>query len=462
MKQKQVEDIFRNAAIPEAVLQNAVPAMLAMLMVLIYNLADTFFIGQTHDALQVAAVSLATPVFLIFMSVGSVFGIGGTSVISRAIGEGRQDYAKKVCAFCMWGCVAAGLLLSACFLIFMDQILTWIGASADTWQYAKTYLMIVSLCGPFATVANCYSNVIRAEGQSGKAMMGQVLGNLFNIVLDPVFILLLGWNIAGAAVATVIGNVVAACYYIHYFLRGNSSLSIRLKDVTCKEKVLWNVFAIGIPASLGSLLMSLSQIVMNSLMTDYGDMALAAIGVAMKVTMITGMICIGFGQGVQPLLGYCVGAKLWKRFKKVMTFSLLFSLGLSVGMTELCYGLATQIVQAFLTEPEAFQYAVRFVYILLTTSFLFGVFYVFGNALQAMGAAKEALLINLSRQGLIYIPALFLMNAAIGMNGLIWAQPVADLLSTVMVAILYVRTVRNMQKRTEQAAAKNTIGYCQV
>ena len=220
MNEKQSMDIFEKAPVSTAVLKNAVPAMAAMLMVLVYNLADTFFIGQTHDDLQVAAVSLATPVFLIFMSVGTVFGIGGTSVISRAMGEGRPEYAKRVCSFCMWSCVAVGLVMSALFLIFMDQILWLVGASADTWHFARTYLTIVSLSGPFVLIANCYSNVIRAEGRSGTAMMGQLLGNLLNVVLDPIMILAFGWEIAGAAIATVIGNVVGAGYYILYFLRG--------------------------------------------------------------------------------------------------------------------------------------------------------------------------------------------------------------------------------------------------
>ena len=182
-------EIFHKAPVPKAVLTNALPAMAAMLMVLVYNLADTFFIGQTHDVLQVAAVSLATPVFLIFMSMGTIFGIGGTSVISRAMGEGKQEYAKKVCAFCMWGCVGTGVALSVLFLIFMDQILLLVGASADTWEYTRTYLTIVAFCGPFVLISNCYSNVIRAEGQSGRAMMGQLIGNLLNVILDPVMIL---------------------------------------------------------------------------------------------------------------------------------------------------------------------------------------------------------------------------------------------------------------------------------
>ena len=445
MENKQTTEIFEKAPVSKAVFQNALPAMAAMLMVLIYNLADTFFIGQTHDALLVAAVSLATPVFLIFMSVGTIFGMGGTSVISRALGEGRAEHAKKVCSFCMWSCVLVGVAMSALFLVFMDQILTLVSASPDTWVPAKTYLTIVSLSGPFVLIANCYSNVIRAEGQSSRAMMGQLLGNLLNVVLDPIMILLFGWGIAGAAIATVLGNIVGAGYYLLFFLRGKSSLSISIRDFTVKDKVLSGVLSIGIPAALGSLMMSVSQIVVNSQMAAYGDMALAGIGVAMKVTMITGMVCMGIGQGGQPLLGYCVGARLWERFKQVLRFSLLFALALSAVMTALCYLFTGQIVRVFLTDATAFDYAVEFSHTLLTTSALFGVFYVFVNTLQAMGAAAGALVVNLSRQGLIYIPALFLMQAAVGITGLAWAQPVADLLSTALVAVLCLREIRKME-----------------
>ncbi len=444
MNNSNAVEIFEKAPVPKAVLKNALPAMAAMLMVLIYNLADTFFIGQTHNDILLAAVSLATPVFLIFMAVGTVFGMGGTSVISRALGEGRTEYAKKVCSFCMWGCIVVGITISALFLIFMDSILALVGASADTWEPAKTYLAIVAFGGPFVLISNCYSNVIRAGGNSTQAMTGQLLGNLVNVVLDPIMILGLNWGIAGAAIATVIGNVLGAGYYILYFVRGKSSLSIRLQDFSMKDKICSGVLAIGIPASLGSLLMSVSQIIINSQMAGYDDMAVAGIGVAMKVTMMTGMVCIGFGQGIQPLLGYCVGAKLWERFKKTMRFSIIFSLGLSAVMTALCYLLRGQIVGAFLTEPAAFDYAVAFTNILLTTSILFGLFYVLCNSLQAMGAATPALIVNLSRQGIIYIPALFILQAWLGVSGLVWAQPVADILSTALVLFHYFRVSRKM------------------
>lgn len=446
MNENKSMEIFEHVSVRKAVYMNALPAMAAMLMVLIYNLADTFFIGQTHDDLQVAAVSLATPVFLLFMAVGTIFGIGGTSVISRVLGEGRKEYAKKVCSFCMWSCVAVGLGMSLLFLLFMDELLSLVGASADTWDYAKTYLTIVSFSGPFVLIANCYSNVIRAEGQSGRAMLGQLLGNLLNVILDPVMILGFHWDIAGAAIATVIGNVMGALYYIVYFLRGKSTLSIRLKDFTVKDKVAAEVLVIGIPAALGSLLMSVSNILMNSQMVRYGDMALAGVGVAMKVTMMTGMVCIGLGQGVQPLLGFCVGAKKWNRYKDILRFSLIFAFVLSTILTGICYLFTHQIVRVFLTDMAAFDYGVSFARILLYTSFLFGIFYVLINALQASGAAMESLIVNISRQGLIYIPAMFILGALFNETGLIWAQPVADILSLLLAIILYRRRIRKMVK----------------
>lgn len=444
MKKENALSTFNTMPVPQAVVRNVIPAMVAMLMVLVYNLADTFFIGQTHNAYQVAAVSLATPVFLIFMSVGTIFGIGGTSVISRAIGEGKEEYAKRVCSFCMWSCVVIGIALSLIFLIFMDNLLALIGASAETWNFTRSYLTIVSYCGPFALISNCFSNILRAEGQATKAMIGQVVGNLLNIILDPIMILGFGWNITGAAIATVIGNAAASGYYIFYFISGKSLLSVKIKDFSLKDKICSSVLIIGVPASLGSILMSISQIIMNGMMAGYGDMALAGIGVAMKVTMMTGMLAMGIGQGVQPLLGYCVGAKKWERYKRILRFSLWFAFILGLATTALCYLFSNQIISVFLTEKSAFDYALDFAGILLVTSSLFGVFYVLINALQAMGAATASLIINLSRQGIIYIPALFILNKILGVTGLVWAQPVADILSISIAVGLYAVTFKKI------------------
>ena len=269
---------YNSMSVSQAVVKNALPAVAAMLMVLIYNLADTFFISQTNDAYQVAAVSLATPVFLVFMSVGNIFGIGGTSVISRAVGEGRRDYAKKVCSFCMWSCIAIGILITLCLLVFMNPILTLMGASAKTWDYTREYLIIVGISGSFALISSCFSNILRAEGQAGKAMTGQLIGNLLNMTLDAVFIMVFKWAIIGCALATLIGETVGAIYYLNYYFRGKSSLSVKITDFTLKEKVVSSVCSIGIPAALGSLLMSVSQIIMNSQMAAYGGLCQVNVG----------------------------------------------------------------------------------------------------------------------------------------------------------------------------------------
>lgn len=434
-----------------AVIKNALPAVAAMLMTLIYNLADTFFIGQTHDAYQVAAVSLATPIFLIFMSVGSVFGIGGTSVISRAIGEGRKEYAKKVCAFCMWCCVFIGILLSACILICMESLLKVIGASADTWEFTKTYLTIVSFCGPFALISSCFSNVLRAEGQANKAMTGQIIGNVLNMLLDAVLIMVFHLDVVGCALATLIGETAGAIYYIVYFLRGESSLSVNIKDFSAKDKIASGVLAIGIPAALASILMSVASVIMNALMAEYGDMAVAGAGVAMKIIMITGMISMGIGQGVQPLLGFCVGAKDYNRFKQYMKFSLVFATVLGVALTLLCYLFTGEIVSAFLTDQSAYDYALKFARLLLVTGPVFGIYYVLSNALQAMGAAVSSLIVNVSRQGLVYIPALFLFRALMGADGLALAQPAADIVSLILGIVMYL-IISRKTFRKENAA----------
>ena len=459
MPQKQKEDkleVFASAPVPKAVLTNGIPAMIAMLMVLVYNIADTFFVGQTHNALMVAAVSLATPVFLVFMGVGNVFGIGGTSVISRALGEGRKEYARKVSAFCMWSCVVLGVVLSALMLLFLDPILRLIGASGDTWAYTKEYLTIVAFAGPFSLISNCYCNVIRTEGRPGIAMTGQVAGNLLNVVLDPILILAFGMGVAGAAWATTVSNVVSSVFYVSFLSSRRSILSIRPRDFSMSDGIARGVLAIGLPAALGNLLMSVANILSNARLAAYhDDLAVAGYGVATKMAMITGILCIGFGQGVQPLLGYCFGAKNFPRFRQSLRMSVGFALGLAVVLAALCFTFVKPMTGVFLSDPVAHAYAIRFSRILLSASFLFGVFYVLISSLQAMGAAGSALIVNLSRQGFIYIPAILILDVLFGMYGLIWAQPLADLLSTTLVFLLYMRTIKRVERRAAEETAES-------
>ncbi|MCR5066953.1 MAG: MATE family efflux transporter [Erysipelotrichaceae bacterium] len=453
MTQKNDMNRYENMSVSNAILTNAIPAIAAMLMILIYNLADTFFVGKTNDPIQIASVALTTPVFLIYSALGTVFGMGGTSVISRAFGEGRRDYARKVSSFCMWGCVFAGTLTSVLLVVFLRPLLTAMGASEDVYPYASSYLRIAALCGPFSLISNCFTNVLRAEGQSSKAMMGQLIGNLLNVILDPILILSMKMGVVGAAVATVIGNLVAAGYYLLHFWSGKSTLSISLKDFTLGEKVFTSVLAIGIPACLGQLLMSISQMVVNGMMASYGDLAVAGYGVATKANMIVSTFALGLGQGVAPLLGYSFGSGNREKLLEYLKYSLIYSLILGVVCQAICYLGSSAIINAFLSsrESEEFIRGLHFFKILMVTDFLFGVYYVLVNCLQAMGKSLASFIVNASRQGLIYIPLAIMLNGLLKEDGLAYAQPISDIISTLMTILLTVIALRQY-KKLKQAA----------
>lgn len=445
--QKTIE-VFENAPIPKAVFLNIIPSIVSMLMVLVYNLADTFFIGQTHNDAMVAAVSLATPAFLFFMAVGMLFGVGGTSLISRMLGQGKQKQASNACSFCFWTGTTIGVIGMLVILLGIGPVSSLVGANPDkvgveTVEYVRQYLRIVAIGVPFLVVSNSFSSIIRAEGKANKAMMGMILGNVANVILDPIMILWFGWDVAGAAVATVIGNVLSACFYIFHYISGKSMLSIHPKYYRIRGGIAKGVMAIGIPASLNSVLMSSSNILINNLMTGYGKLAVAGLGVAMKVNMIAVMLLIGVGIGIQPLLGYNFGSGNRKRFLGILRFSLIFAVSLSIVMSVICYAGAGPMVNGFLTDKEAFEFGMQFARMLIISGPILGVLFVMINTIQAMGAAFPSLILSISRQGLVYIPVLFIFHSLFhSAKTLVLAQPVTDYLSVGISIALMVYSYR--------------------
>lgn len=446
---------FKTDSISKIVIKNSIPALIAMIMVMVYNLADTFFLGLTHNDLMVTAVSFATPLFMIFMSLGTLFGVGGTSVISRALGEGKKEYAAKTCSFCMWSCVAIGGIMMVLLWIFLDDVTVMLGASEDSIGLTKDYLRIAIGCGIFSMLSNCFSSIVRTEGEAMKAMTGTLIGNLLNMILDPIFILGFEWGVTGAAIATVIGNAVAAAYYMLYFLKGKSALSIHPGYFSVGNKILSGVLSVGISASLANLLVSVSSIVVNSQLSKYtdGDMLVAGYGVTAKVIMIVTLIGIGIGSGVQPFLGYCYGAKEKDRLVSGIRFSALFGLVFCAVISALCYIFAEPIVKIFLTDLTALESGVHFTRILMSTAWLIGAFAICQNTLQAIGAATPALLASIFRQGIIFIPAVFIMKSILGVDGLIWAQPVADVLSLAVVIIMLWLKIRKFSHAISSSCA---------
>lgn len=454
--QDKTQQIFRDAPVPKAVLTNVIPSIISMLMVLVYNLADTFFIGQTKEPLMVAAVSVATPAFLLFMAIGMLFGIGGTSMISRMLGEGKKEVAKNTSSFCFWTGLAIGVISMILILLFCEPVCRLIGASDDTIGYAVQYLSILAFGIPFLIVSNAFSNIIRSEGQANKAMMGMIVGNLINIVLDPIMILGLGWNVAGAAIATVLGNVFSTILYLAHLLSPKSMLSISPKDYNAKANISLGVLAIGIPASLNSILMSVSNIVINKFMGEHGDLQLAGLGVAMKVNMIAVMLLIGVGTGIQPLLGYCYGAGNKKRYKSVLKFSLGLAFAMSCVMTSICYLGAAPLARAFLENEEAFQFAFTFSRLYIMSGPILGILFVFMNAIQSMGAAIPSLILSVSRQGIIYFPILLTIHAVSNTpRHLAMTQPITDYLAAALSVILFLNAYRRGFLKQQEVAVRN-------
>ncbi len=442
----QNKELFENAPVSKAVATMAIPTIISMLVVVIYNMADTFFIGQTGDAMQVAAVSLATPVFLIFMALGNLFGIGGSSAISRALGEKNETRAKWYSAFCCYAVLGVGLLMCCLFLIGMDEILTMIGASKNTIGYAREYLTCIAFGGPFIMFSTAFSSIVRAEGSAKEAMVGNLIGTAVNIILDPIMILGFHWGVFGAAIATVIGNIVATLYYLIYFKKHNTILSIHPSYFHIKAGIATGVFAIGIPASLNNLLMSFANIVLNKVLIQYGDTPVAAMGVAMKANMLVILLQIGLCIGIQPLIGYNYGAKNITRIKQVFRFTGIATVVMGTTLTLIMVLAKGTIIRAFIDDAEVVKYGMRMLIALMIPGPVIGIMFLCINTLQGMGKAIPSLVLTVCRQGLVFIPLVFILNHFWGLDGIIYSQATADFISIVLAVIICTTIVRRIEK----------------
>jgi len=443
--------IFESYSIPRAVSAMALPSMLGMLINVVYNLADTFFVGQTGDPNQVAAVSVSMPLFLLLIAGGNLFGVGGCAFVSRSLGEGRQDRVKKISSFCVYSAIAAGTITGLLFYFLKRPLLFAVGASEFTISYAEDYLKWIAVGSPFIITSIMTGNLVRGEGAAKTSMLGSIIGQVTNIILDPIFILesgdnLLGFTlpfgfnmgVAGAAIATVIGNIVSVLYFLIYFLKGYSILSITPKRYTVRKGIAKGVIGVGLPAALNNLLMSISNIIVNIFLVKYGDSAVAAMGVAMKANMLVVMLQLGLAQGVQPLIGYCYGAKNFKRMRKSMLFSIVCNVIIGTVMMTFYLIFKERVIGLFIDDALVVEYGVKMLVALMVPGPVIGVMFILNFSFQGMGKGFQSLLLSVGRQGLIYIPMLIIMNRLVGLDGIIWAQPTADFACVIMSLIMFI------------------------
>ncbi|MBQ4250228.1 MAG: MATE family efflux transporter [Clostridia bacterium] len=448
-------DVFEKLPVPKAVMSLAVPSVLSMLVSIIYNMADTFFVGQTNDPNQVAAVSLTMPLFFIFLAVGNIFGIGGGTFISRSLGAKQYDKIKSISSSCLYMSIAAAAVLTAVFLIFMTPILHLMGTSEATEGFTRSYLFFLSLGIVFSVESIMLSNIIRAEGAAKTAMFGMILGSVVNIILDPIMILAMGLGVSGAAIATVIGNMCAVTVYLLYFRRKDTVLSIAPRYFTLRG--IWGpIFIIGLPASVNNILMGISNLVLNNVLSSYGDYPVAAMGVALRANMLVVMLQMGFSIGIQPLIGYSYGAKNYTRMKKAIGFTMICTTVIGVALTIAYYFHTEFIITAFIKDETVIMHGVKMLRALMVAGPLLGILFTFTFSFQAMGRAIPSLLLSVARQGLFFLPILFIANRTWGLDGVIYTQPVTDLFTMAVAAVMFFvimhRVNKQAQSETEAAA----------
>lgn len=441
------EAFFRDKPVWQAIFSLVGPSILSVLVMVVYNMTDLFFIGLLRDTAQTAAVSLVSPVFTLVSAGATVLGMGGCAVAAASLGAGDVQDVRTVSSLCGWYAVLTGAVLAVGLNLGCGPILTMLGANAEIFPFAQSYLRILALGAPAMLFSVGAATLLRADGAIRWGLVGNLAGSLTNIVLDPLFILVFGWGIAGAAAATVLGNLVACAIYLDYILRRSQALSLAPADALRRPARLGRVLALGLPNGVSSLLAGLAGSFSNRMLAGYGTAALAAMAAADKATMVVSLVQMGICMGVQPLLAYNAGARNLPRLRGALTRLAGLTFGFGAAFAATCLLGQNTLLGLFLSDAEALALGRQLLPWLLAASPLLGLYYLSTNFLQAAGRAAGATVLSALRQGLLLIPALYLLHALLGLPGLAAARAAADLTSVLIALCLLTHAWRNLARQ---------------
>ena len=430
-------ELMARMKVSKAVATMAIPSVISSLVTVVYNMADTFFVGQTGDPLQVAAVSLTNPIFILFMAVANMFGMGGSAVASMALGEQNQKRMKQVSTFITYASLAVGILFALVLVGFMQPILSIFGANEEIYALACGYVFHISYGAPFIIWSAAASFVVRSEGASKEAMIGSMIGTIANIVLDPVLISGFHLGAAGAAVATTLGNILASLYYLWYFVKKSNNFSIGIRNFTCRYGIFSGICSCGLPTAIFSTLMSVSTIVLNQILVAYGNAPVAAIGIVFKANMFITFLQMGLANGVQPLLGYNFGSGDKKRFQDIAAYTKKCCIVIGILATLLFFVFRRQIIGLFIQDEEVIMYGVRMLIAYMLSGPVIGILFMNMNCMQSVGKAFWATILSVLRQGVLLIPLLFLLNALGGLTGVIYGQALTDYIAVILSVLMW-------------------------
>ena len=449
--------LFEQTPIPKAVAQLAVPTVLSSLVMVIYNLADTFFVGMLNDPVQNAAVTLAAPVLLAFNAINNLFGVGSSSMMSRALGRKDYETVWRSSAFGFYCALICGALFSLACTVFQSPLLTILGADSVTTEATAAYMNWTVSFGAVPAILNVVlAYLVRSEGAALHASIGTMSGCILNIILDPFFILPWGLNMGagGAGLATFLSNCVACLYFfvLLFVKRGRTYVCINPKKFVLKKDIVTGVCAVGIPASIQNLLNVTGMTILNNFTSAYGADAVAAMGICQKIYMVPMYVSQGISQGIMPLISYNYASKNIQRMKKSVTFTLKLSIIFMTIVTFVyCMG-ASFWISLFMKNESIIHYGAHFLRGMSVAMPFLCIDFLAVGVFQACGMGKKALVFAIMRKIVLEIPALFILNKIFPLYGLAYAQFAAELILAIVAIVVLIRLFRGLNRSDGEEA----------
>ena len=452
MEDAQKTELFESMPIPRAVMKLAIHTVLSSLVMVLYNLADTYFVGMLNNAVENAAVTLAAPLLLAFNAVNNLFGVGSSSMMSRSLGKKDYETVYRSAAYGFYCSIFTGLLFSIAYTVFQVPLLNLLGATEETLGATIGYARWTVTFGAVPAILNVVlAYLVRAEGAAMHASIGTMSGCFLNILLDPIFILPWGLNMGaeGAGLATFLSNCVACLYFfvLLYVKRGRTYVCVNPKMFSFKRHIVVGVCAVGIPASIQNLLNVTGMSVLNNFTSAFGSNAVAAMGIAQKINSVTVQIALGLSQGIMPLISYNYASGNIKRMKKTFFFTARIALVFLVLMEIAYYAGARTWVGLFMQDQQIVDYGARFLQGFCLGMPFLAIDFLAVGVFQACGLGKNAFLFAILRKVVLEIPALFILNALFPLYGLAYAQFAAELVLAIAAVIVLARLFRRLERR---------------
>lgn len=409
-----------------------IPSVITILVMQIYHLADVFFIGKLNSTAMVSGLSLSSPIISLLSAVGILFGGGGCAALAISLGKKDLKAAENTASFCFWSSLGMGLVLCLLTLAFLDQIVSFLCTSQASSQYCRSYIRTLAFGAPAMCFSTAMGSLIRAKGKSYQSLIGNMIGSVLNIALDPLFIFAFRLGVSGAALATVFSNMVSAVFYVFYLRSRSFGLNIGVQNYTLRKEISATVLSLGLPSAMSSLLTFVSMIIANRILASYGDSTVASVSITKKIISMVTMLQMGITSGMQPVLAYHFGAKNRQMLKKNLLMTMSVTVAIGTALTALCYIFSSQLVKSFMKDNAVVSEGVRCMRILLICGPISGLQQLSTTFFQATKKPMTSLALSLTRDGLIYLPVLYILNHLFGFSGYLLSRPITTFLSAAL------------------------------